>query len=93
MTIRKKEKLVIQGQEIEYVNAYKYVGVVMLNANTSNSKEIASLGQKCNSRIGTLKTIASTDFGGTVNALKTLYRSTIGGIVNKSASTFLPLSK
>ena len=45
MTIRKKEKLVIQGQEIEYVNAYKYVGV-MLNANTSNSKEIASLGQK-----------------------------------------------
>ena len=87
---RGQEKFKIQGTLVDFVKSFKYLGII-ISVTETRSGDINRIVCATNGRLQLLRTIAHSDFGGSVIALRRLYVSMIRSVIDYSASSLLPL--
>ena len=82
----------MQGHEIEKVNQYKYMGVIITKSRRYDP-EVARVKGLCTSKLNILKKLVLGTFGSTVGMLKRAYISLVRSIIDYRASYFTGLTK
>ena len=86
--IQKLPKLYINGQQLEFVRSFKYLGIIF-QSNYSFTKHLAYIKQKFSRKFSILKMLAGASWGTSIQSLITYYKGAIRPVIEYGAQIFI----
>ena len=87
-----QNRLQVQGQDIEYVDAHKYLGVVVARTN-SGKATVEQLKSKCNARIRVLKAMSWKGMGTSGAVIIRAYKALVRSLIDYASPVLMNMSK